>query len=471
MSRSYSVVIPARNAERTLGAVLDVARRTGSAADGGHRRRRRLDATAPPRSPQSLGARVVSPDGHGLRRRRAQPGLGGGHRRRGRLPRLGRDPGAGLGRGARASARGVPGRDHRLCPHVHGAARRGGGSPTSSSRRRTCRAASRDGRRSCPRSAWPSRATRRSAGTRATAARTASSAPTRSPPGSRSSSTRASTPSTTTAGRASKTSAASSGGSRTASRGWGRCSARAAQARAGPRADPLLRAPAPARDLPATRLAPGAARALRPQPAPPGRRRVDARRERCALRAAPTTAARAARPGIPVAVALRGEARRLRRRPGGRDGSASGRCRCTGPGVWGATARPGRGSSTAPTRARARRDFFDTADSYGPEVSETLVAEALHPYRRPRDRDEGRADEAGARTLGPELPARVPPVRVRGEPPSAPRRPDRSLPAAHGRPRGPDRGVGRRARGAPVGGKDQAHRSLQRRASRTSSAR
>ena len=25
-------------------------------------------------------------------------------------------------------------------------------------------------------------------------------------------------------------------------------------------------------------------------------------------------------------------------------------------------------------------NFFDTADSYGPEVDETLIAEALHPY-------------------------------------------------------------------------------------------
>ena len=25
-------------------------------------------------------------------------------------------------------------------------------------------------------------------------------------------------------------------------------------------------------------------------------------------------------------------------------------------------------------------NFFDTADSYGPDVSETLIAEALHPY-------------------------------------------------------------------------------------------
>ena len=39
-------------------------------------------------------------------------------------------------------------------------------------------------------------------------------------------------------------------------------------------------------------------------PAAPGRRRVDARRERCPLRAAAATAARAARHGIPVGMAL-----------------------------------------------------------------------------------------------------------------------------------------------------------------------
>ena len=59
---------------------------------------------------------------------------------------------------------------------------------------------------------------------------------------------------------------------------------------------------------------------------------------------------------------------------------AFGAMRITGPGVWG----------DPPDREEAKRvlrraleldvDFIDTADSYGPEVSETLIAEALHPY-------------------------------------------------------------------------------------------
>jgi aryl-alcohol dehydrogenase-like predicted oxidoreductase len=57
-----------------------------------------------------------------------------------------------------------------------------------------------------------------------------------------------------------------------------------------------------------------------------------------------------------------------------------GAMRITGPGIWG----------EPPDRQAARRlmrrvvelgiDFIDTADSYGPAVSEELIAEALHPY-------------------------------------------------------------------------------------------
>src|SRR5215831_1421519 len=51
-----------------------------------------------------------------------------------------------------------------------------------------------------------------------------------------------------------------------------------------------------------------------------------------------------------------------------------------GPGVWG----PPRDESEAIALLRRAVDkgvtFIDTADSYGPEVSETLIAKALHPY-------------------------------------------------------------------------------------------
>jgi len=58
-----------------------------------------------------------------------------------------------------------------------------------------------------------------------------------------------------------------------------------------------------------------------------------------------------------------------------------GTMRLTGPGIWGEP--PGRDAAVAVLRRAADLgvDFFDTADSYGPSVSEQLIREALHPYR------------------------------------------------------------------------------------------
>ncbi len=54
--------------------------------------------------------------------------------------------------------------------------------------------------------------------------------------------------------------------------------------------------------------------------------------------------------------------------------------RITGPGIWGDP--PSRDQAIATLRRVVELgiNFIDTADSYGPEVSETLIAEALHPY-------------------------------------------------------------------------------------------
>jgi pyridoxine 4-dehydrogenase len=57
-----------------------------------------------------------------------------------------------------------------------------------------------------------------------------------------------------------------------------------------------------------------------------------------------------------------------------------GAMRITGRGVWGEP--PDRAEAKAVLRRAVELgvNFIDTADSYGPEVSETLIAEALHPY-------------------------------------------------------------------------------------------
>jgi pyridoxine 4-dehydrogenase len=57
-----------------------------------------------------------------------------------------------------------------------------------------------------------------------------------------------------------------------------------------------------------------------------------------------------------------------------------GAMRITGPGIWGDP--PDRERAKAALRRAVELDvnFIDTADSYGPEVSELLIAETLHPY-------------------------------------------------------------------------------------------
>src|SRR6266851_9830578 len=57
-----------------------------------------------------------------------------------------------------------------------------------------------------------------------------------------------------------------------------------------------------------------------------------------------------------------------------------GAMRITGPGIWGDP--PDRERAKAALRRALELDvnFIDTADSYGPEVSENLIAETLYPY-------------------------------------------------------------------------------------------
>ncbi len=74
-----------------------------------------------------------------------------------------------------------------------------------------------------------------------------------------------------------------------------------------------------------------------------------------------------------------------------------GAMRLTGPGIWGPPSDP------QAARAALRRvvelgvNLIDTADSYGPEVSENLIAEALYPYPDGLDI----ATKGGLRRTGP----------------------------------------------------------------------
>jgi aryl-alcohol dehydrogenase-like predicted oxidoreductase len=57
-----------------------------------------------------------------------------------------------------------------------------------------------------------------------------------------------------------------------------------------------------------------------------------------------------------------------------------GAMRLTGPGVWGAPADRPEAIRVLRRALELGVNFIDTADSYGPGVSEEIIAEALHPY-------------------------------------------------------------------------------------------
>jgi aryl-alcohol dehydrogenase-like predicted oxidoreductase len=57
-----------------------------------------------------------------------------------------------------------------------------------------------------------------------------------------------------------------------------------------------------------------------------------------------------------------------------------GAMRLTGEGIWGPPDDPETAKSVLRRAIDLGVDFIDTADSYGPNVSEELIAEALHPY-------------------------------------------------------------------------------------------
>jgi len=60
-----------------------------------------------------------------------------------------------------------------------------------------------------------------------------------------------------------------------------------------------------------------------------------------------------------------------------------GAMRLTGPGIWGPPADKQEAIAVLRRALELGINLIDTADSYGPEVSESLIAEALYPY--PKD--------------------------------------------------------------------------------------
>jgi aryl-alcohol dehydrogenase-like predicted oxidoreductase len=74
-----------------------------------------------------------------------------------------------------------------------------------------------------------------------------------------------------------------------------------------------------------------------------------------------------------------------------------GAMRITGPGVWGPPDDPSEALRTLQSLPELGVNFIDTADAYGPDVSEQLIREALHPYA-----DVLIATKGGLRRAGPD---------------------------------------------------------------------
>ncbi len=57
-----------------------------------------------------------------------------------------------------------------------------------------------------------------------------------------------------------------------------------------------------------------------------------------------------------------------------------GAMRVTGPGIWGSSKDPKEAQAVLRRAVDLGINLFDTADSYGPHTSESLIAETLYPY-------------------------------------------------------------------------------------------
>ena len=90
--------------------------------------------------------------------------------------------------------------------------------------------------------------------------------------------------------------------------------------------------------------------------------------------------------------------------------------RVTGEGVWGEPDDRDEALRVLKRLPELGVNFIDTADSYGPYVSEDLLREALHPYDGLVDRYQRWPDPARSRRVAPSGPPRIPAAVCADEP-------------------------------------------------------
>ena len=100
------------------------------------------------------------------------------------------------------------------------------------------------------------------------------------------------------------------------------------------------------------------------------------------------------------------------------------------PGIWGEPADRAEAIRTLQRLPELGVNFIDTADSYGPDVSEQLIREALHPYHGVLVATKGGLDAHRAGPMDAARAARVSDPAGAQELPATRRRADRTVAAA-----------------------------------------
>jgi pyridoxine 4-dehydrogenase len=121
-----------------------------------------------------------------------------------------------------------------------------------------------------------------------------------------------------------------------------------------------------------------------------------------------------------------------------------GAMRITGDGIWGPPKDPASALAVLRRATELGVNFIDTADSYGPYVSEELIAKALAPY--PKDlviATKGGWNRPGPGAVDPRRQPGAPAQGCRGQLKEVAPGSHRCLPIARSRPRSTFRRVGR----------------------------
>src|SRR6059058_4114222 len=138
-----------------------------------------------------------------------------------------------------------------------------------------------------------------------------------------------------------------------------------------------------------------------------------------------------------------------------------GAMRITGPGIWGWPPDRNNALKVLKRAVELGANLIDTADAYGPETSELLIAEALYPY--PQDlviATKGGNTRPGPGQWGAERPPGIPHPMCGEESKTTPTRANRFVSTASHRSESADGRIARSTQEDAGGWKDSAYRII-----------